>query len=397
MTTTTAPLQPLIIPADRIVRQPVARWQQNLCRNLVSTLSAADGDMGEIAPSMNQLALLEAYQGNNANALQLCEAQIHFWKNFAQQHSNPKQVCLAVQPWINLIRLDRWQNRVDRSTSLYTELAPQARDAQNSLSIHFGLDFSFNQLCQLDPANLQVRLIDNIYWMEYGRQLLACDDHGTLQAHIQDGLKQPLSRFLKLVLLELLFMYQYKLGKFEKALALLDKLEIDRHSSFWLPLKVLEMALHLRLGSAHAPALLEQVMQAIESGRYFKKDGQSLYLLFELCRVCKNFGLSQQEPVLLDMTRELATALNDEVILFEVMHRQAQLQLLDAEQVRQRFSHSLYGVVQKKLGTATQQPPQQARRCANIVSATRHMAELDFGACIAILNQEFALTELSAA
>ena len=378
--------QPLIAQDDRLIRLPIEAWQQTMAQNLIQLLREQNADLSKIAPPLNQLALLDAYQNKNDHALILCDAQIKFWKMLSQKTGDKKYLCLTVQPWINIIRLDRWQNKVDNSASLYQELAPKNRSEPNSLSKHYELGLNFNAFCELNPKNLPIDLLNNVYWAEYGRQLFISGADLALQTHIQSGLNSALNNNLQQTLLELLFSYQSKIGKDEKVLLMLGKMNIPEHRRYWLHFKVMEMALHFKIGSSEAPDLSDKVYRTLISGNAIKRTGYGLYLLFEITKVFKQLALQEQEIHLLQIAKDLASELNDEVILFEIMYRQSELQLMRREEVLEKFQSSRYSFVRKKLNIAPLKPSEHSD---TIVTAVRQLAELNFDGCLRTLENKF--------
>ena len=364
---------------------PIDGWRRALVHTFKSVILERDAKIEEIAPCLNQFALLEAYQSNNVNALALCHAQINFWRNFFTKFGNRHYLSCTIQPWINVARLNRWQNKIDNSASIYQELSPQNRLKLGGLSQFHQIDFSLYDLCSFDNANVVIDVIDNVYWNEYGRLLLNSDRHSDLQAHIQVGLGLNSSLFIRGALFEILFLYQLKIGKPNRVFSLLEELNFQKDHPYWLHFKVLEMSLNVQFHRDDAQALIAEVDQAIRSEDHVTRDARGGQFIFDISKVFRHLGLPEIEVELLQFALPIAQEANDEVLLFEVMERLSALEQLPHAELLERFCDTSYSIIRKKLNLAA---PHDSD-CASsryIVEAAKLLAELNFDACLNVLN-----------
>lgn len=377
--------QPLISPSDRIIKKPICGWRTTLLHAFKDSILERDTKIEEIAACLNQFALLEAYQSNNANALTLCNAQIDFWRNLFIKTGNCHHLSLAIQPWINVARLNRWQNKIDNSASIYQELSPKNRVKLGGLSQFHQINFSLHDLCGFDSDNVTIHVIDNVYWNEYGRLLLSSDRHSDLQAHIQVGLGMNSSFFIKSALFEILFLYQLKIGKPDRVLSLLKELNFQKNHPYWLHFKVLEMSLNVQFHRDDAQALIAEVDQAIRLKDHVTRDARGVQFIFDISKVFHHLGLQEIEVGLLQFALPIAQEANDEVLLFEVMERLSALKQLPPAELLERFCDTSYSIIRKKLNLAAP-PDSDCGSSRYIVEAAKLLAELNFDGCLNVLN-----------
>jgi hypothetical protein len=377
--------QPLISANDRIVKMPIAGWGKALRHSLKNAILERDTMIGEVAPCLNQLALLEAYQSNNANALALCNAQINFWRNLFVKSGDRFYLSSAIQPWINIARLNRWQNKIDNSASIYQELSLENRSELGGLSQFLQVDFSLADLCRFDNKEDAINLIDNVYWNEYGRLLLNSDRYTDLQLHIQVGLGLNTSFFIKSALFEILFLYQLKIGKPDRVLHFLNELNFQKDHPYWLQFKVLEMALHVQFHREDAQSLITEACQAVRSENHVMHDARGAQFIFDISKVFRHLGRLEIEIELLQFALSIAQKADDEVLLFEVMERLSVLEQLSPTELLARFCDSSYAIIRKRLNLGAL-PNSVCASSPYIVQAANLLAELDFEGCLNVLN-----------
>jgi hypothetical protein len=375
--------QPLINSSDRIARRPIRPWRAALARNLVEAISKPRLELDKIPSALNQLALLEAYQGNNNSALLACEAQIRFWQRISRQPGHAHHLSAVVLPWINIVRLERWTSKLDSSMALYSELAPARRYAPASLQRRYGIALTLDEIGQLEHGAGTASLLDVVYWREYAHLLLHAGAGEKLQQHLQAGLRQE-QEFLRVALLETLLAHQATLGNNESALSLVRRMTAsEKKWPHWLHFKTLEMYLVHRVGSREFPSLVDTVVSAALSGEHIERDEGGLALLVDIARLFERLGLRQQELALLRFAHEIAQEVDDEVLLFEVMSRLAVLQPDFGCDLRERFGASSYALVRKKIGLG----PQPADPGPDVAQALQALAELDFDSCVLFLER----------
>jgi hypothetical protein len=374
--------QPLISPSDRLVRQPITPWRMAMVRMLREGISKKELDYNQIGSALNRLALLEAYQGHTGRALMACDAQIRFWQRSAEEPGHAHLLPNIVQPWINILRLERWNNRLDSSISLYRELAPDRRAAPAAFQQRFGIPLTFDALDGISPGRVSY-LLDMVYWREYGNLLFSAGADVELRQHLQAGIGHS-QYFVRAALLEMLLVRQADSGNHAGTLALLRRIRRPDTGAYWLHFKTLEMYLALRTGADDAEVLLQAVLDAALSSEHIERDGAGLALLFDIAKLFARLGMHEQEEMLLQRAYRMAQELNDEVVLFEVMDRLAVLGHDLGCDVRERFAASSYALIRKRLGQA----PRAADTGPDVVQALRALAELDFDTCMLFLDNK---------
>lgn len=368
--------QPLINSSDRLVRRPIAAWRAALLHMLGEALAAPSIDVNRVAPALNQLALLEVYQGNTQGALHACDAQIRFWQRLCAQQGYAHHIGAVVQPWVNIVRLERWSNKADTSRVLYSELAPSRRLEHGSLQDRYGLPLTFDDIDRADPHSGSARLLDVVYWREYAHLLLGTDADEALQLHLQAGL--PANQgFLRVVLIEILLAYQAKRGQHAPALALLGRLPVAQDPIASIPFKTLEMYLAHAIDTRHSAPLADALLEALQSPD-LERDVRSLTLLVDIARLFGQLSMPEHELTVLRQAAELAPVVGDEVLQFEVERRLG----ANSSDLHDRFAASSYALVRKGLGL----PLEPRTTGPDLWRIVESLAELDFTACLSLLR-----------
>lgn len=382
--------EPLICTSDKLIRSPIPPWRASLIASLTVAIRERETNFAGIASALNKLALLEAYQGKHANALALCDGQIAFWRrvagNKAGAETSARKRCLAyaIQPLINIVRLERWKNTLDGPVSLYRELAPEQRAAQGLLQLRHGIELSLGDLCNIDHEADYTELVNTVYWREYARLLLQSGCTEQLQSLLARGLSLPLSRFIRLVLMEILILHQARCGRYASAARLLAKIKITQASSYWLHFKALEMYLAVKSAAGNAALLIGEVMQAIRTGVHAQHNAYGLNLLFDITKVFRDLECDNEESELLELVERIAIDLNDEMIQFEAGDRLATLTGQSREALRQKFQHSSYALIRKRLGMA--HTPTPDRSSETLVQAVNQLARENYMRCLELLD-----------
>ena len=383
--------EPLICGTDRLARRPIRPWRAAMLAALRGALRPAGGgpDFGGVAVALNQLALLEAYEGTPAQALALCRSQIALWQRLSARDAGDgaarRLLGGVIQPLINVVRLERWTAGEAGPVSLYAELAPARRGAPGLLLARQGIALGFEALCALDPRGDYAALLDNVYWREYGRYLLQAGRDDDLQALLAEGLSQPRSAFVQLALVEILLLQQARSGKHGSAMRLLGKLGLAPGSLLWLHFRVCAMFLAVRRGDPAAQVLQDEVMEAVRRGQGIRDDAWGLNLLADIGKVFRVLGCAAEETELLRLALPLALRLGDEMVHFDALERLAQLEGTPRAGLHRQFGQSGYAAIRKRLGLAP------AAACPDpnsgiAVAAAAQLALGDERACLALLD-----------
>lgn len=378
---------PLIASKDRPVRKPLPAWKSNLIVSLQSVLARARPDPAQLAKLLNNLALVEAYRGNHDGALRVCHAQIAFWKAMAMHDGDDGCLGGAIQPWINLIRLERWQHKAERAMASYRELGPQQRATLGQFNRRCRVERTLGQLCSMTGPHDYSTLLDNVYWSEYPRLLLAAGRHDELQQVLMQGLNGRPSDFLRVTLIELLLVQQTERGKYGNVRALLAqiKAQFAKADHYRLQFTVLELYLTYRERNLVDPVLLGQVRAMALSPRHAAPDEHGLHLLLEIARVLHLLGACQTEADVLAAAAPLARSLDDEMAQFDVASRQQALGVAAQVALGVRFGRSSYGLIRTRLGLGRPDAACEASS-ARLLAAVECLARRDFDGCLERLD-----------
>ena len=370
--------------SERLVRLPLGAWESSLAEVLRATLMQSPVQWDAVTGILNVLAVIAAYRGHNDAALGFCEAQIGLSKALSAEPGHAHRLAAVIQPWVNTIRLERWQKKVDSAIPLYRELAPQQRGMMGTLNARYGIGASLDALLRMDESGVYRIVLDNVYWIEYTRWLLATGQTLELQAQLQAGLNSKLSSYAHAGLLEVLLMYQVQIGAHGKArelLARLGRLHSDRNR---LPFAVLELYLGYSCGEGWEPALAA-VCGLTRSARYIQHDKFGLSLLCDIALVLRNFGAPPDAELgLLEQAYPLALAIDDEVSLYDVSARLLELDRLPSGGLPDRFRRSGYALVRKGLGLAPL--PAVSGQASGTLLAAQRLSRLDIDGCLHALR-----------
>jgi hypothetical protein len=375
--------RPLIGSAEIVIRTPLPQLRRDAI-DWLRRSAQQGGDPDQLAQCLNILSLLEVYRGRAAQAARLCEAQIGLFRALAARAGQPQPLVYAIQPWINLMRLQRWQNQGGSSQALYRELGPRQRREPGRFNQQYGIAPTLQQLCELGHAFSYAGLIDQVYWREYPRLLLGNGEHGVLQQLLQDGLNRPLAPGLRPGLIEILLAHQAALGKFSQALALLERMRVPDGGHYHLHFGVLRMYLAAQAGAEPAARLADEMAALLLANGPLSQDAYGLHLLSNSIPVFRALGRREHEIALLRRAGALAGQVGDEVLRFDALQRLSALEQLPRAALLAQFGDSEYSVVRRQLGLPVAEPVADDDS-ARLQRAAAHLAALDFGACAAAL------------
>lgn len=384
MTNAANPLRcrPLIVPSDPLTRKPIVPWRARLAQALREELGKSALDAPRVVVVLNQLALLEAYRGNIEAALTVCDAQIRFWQAHATLPGQSRHLAAVVQPWINIVRLERWGGNVERSMALYRELGPSHRRSRVGLQQRYGIDLSFDELDRLDGSEGLARTLDVTYWREYGNLLFDRGEQAALRLHLQDGMRHD-NEFLRVTSLELLLVDQVNRGHHAAAEAALQRMPLTPAMTHWLPFKTLQMVVAVRNAHAGQAVLVQQVVDGALALAGGDCDERGLILAIAVARVFERLGMRAEETALLQAARTPAQHMDDEVASFEILKRLCALGQEHADALYARFSTSSYAAVRNSLGLG----PAHEDGGPDIPGALQALAACDVDGCLARLDR----------
>jgi hypothetical protein len=117
----------ILMPQDRIPREPLAAWAERLAGALEQarrSIRAPRRLAGEVEGIGNNAGLIAAHRGDLDVAWRLTEHQVWWHGRLARRSGEPTATAHAVQPWVNLGRLEalagRWREALARFAGLGT-------------------------------------------------------------------------------------------------------------------------------------------------------------------------------------------------------------------------------------------------------------------------------------
>jgi len=130
---------------------------------------------------------------------------------------------------------------------------------------------------------------------------------------------------------------------------------------------------------------LEEVCRLAQSRRCLEHDKFGLSLLCDIAATLRDFGVSPDtERSFLEQAYPLALEIDDEVSLFEVSCRLAELGHPPPEQWRDRFQQSEYALIRKRIGL----PPLTVdlRTVSDLMPAVQRLSALDLDGALESLG-----------
>jgi hypothetical protein len=128
----------LLVPLDRAPRRPVDAWTRDLHGRLLRTRSGERRvlDYAEtLAGIGNNAGLIAAFQGERDRARMLCERQMAWQHRMGRRARAPEVERHAVQPWINLGRLDALDGDWEGALARFAKLVARGGNARLCLDL----------------------------------------------------------------------------------------------------------------------------------------------------------------------------------------------------------------------------------------------------------------------
>jgi hypothetical protein len=128
----------LLVPLDRVPRRPVDAWTRDLHARLLRTRSGERRLLHyaeTLAGIGNNAGLIAALQGERGSARMLCERQMAWQHRLGRRARAPEVERHAVQPWINLGRLDALDGDWEGALARFATLMRRGGNAQLCLGL----------------------------------------------------------------------------------------------------------------------------------------------------------------------------------------------------------------------------------------------------------------------
>lgn len=153
----------ILHPEDKLARKPIISWVEDINTSLkaINTLKDLIEEAEKIALIYNQSTYIMAVVGDFKSAYRFCYAAISLFNNIFIQSGKAEYLFYSIQPWINLIRLDRMLMKKD--------------DALNKLRLLISNNFSqaptnyesiISSVFSQNPTSNLLEIINNAYVME---------------------------------------------------------------------------------------------------------------------------------------------------------------------------------------------------------------------------------------
>jgi hypothetical protein len=115
----------LLLPQDRIAREALSPWAVRLTRELREArrgLRLRRHWAVAVSGTTNNAALIAAHRGDTRTAWELCEAHLRWQSRFGRRSGDPATTGHALQPWINLGRLEALDGRGEAAVQRFAVL-----------------------------------------------------------------------------------------------------------------------------------------------------------------------------------------------------------------------------------------------------------------------------------
>lgn len=343
-----------LIQSDTITRQPIHQWRHKLVAELENHLSTGTEVVANI---MNQLALLEAYIGNNTAAFNYCRWQIDYWRNLADCQSDNGVLINVIQPWVNIFRLERWQCNHEIALAMYEQISPEKRHLETDLQHRFSVPLTVADILTLPNADVVQGVVEAVYWLESSHLLLVAKDNSALMQRLQQGLAGNMASATKMRLLELWFKALNDKGEYARGLSALHRMCLTE-SAYSLEFSLLELVLLFNIDADELPKSITVIFDRVMAKNDWEKGPRHLYLLAKISVLFSQIGTQEQYHQLLQLQLNVANSLNDEVIAFEAKSSMADRGWFSSGQLREEFLHSDYQVIRRRLGLEKKSYPE---------------------------------------
>jgi hypothetical protein len=309
----------LLLPQDRIPREPLGLWARRLSAHLEASLA----DIREsaalartVSGIANTAALIAISRGGKSGAWDLCSGQIRWLWRLSRRSGSAPVAVYAVQPWVNLGRLEAISGRCDEAAARFERLMESdAAGALNLECFKVAAD-AWDGVPETRGAGQSHLLL--VYVLDTLRALLINRRHEEL-LRFADRVEARFGDAMRSRLTEGAVVASSLLGDHARAEALARS--GSRGSSGWN-----RFAFQLRLAEAlacggdreGAEAVLRRLgMLVLGLSAGAKAELQNLYVLCRLAGACRELGLDDLAAAVARDALEGARAAGDEVFQIE--------------------------------------------------------------------------------
>jgi hypothetical protein len=117
----------VLFPTEKITCSPLIGWARSLESKLLLFKNYKDilKETDHFATILNQIPLIVSFTGNTKLAARICMDVINFYSNLYSKTRENEILIQAIQPWINLGRLDRIENNYQEAIQKFIFLHTQ--------------------------------------------------------------------------------------------------------------------------------------------------------------------------------------------------------------------------------------------------------------------------------
>ncbi|HSU17021.1 hypothetical protein [Longimicrobium sp.] len=316
-------LTAILLPQDRIAREPLGRWAERLSQRLARVraemrapraLAHAVGAIG------NNAALIAAHAGASAAARGLCERQMAWQLRLARRSRDRAITAHAVQPWVNLARLQAQQR--DCAGALERLAALRRQAGQDALVIGCARVRRDDWEVMAPGHDAFASFMENVFVLDSLKALLLnrrWDETLDFAAALPGATTPPLARFGA----EAYVVASMRLGDAERARATAQAMLPGSQTVF--PLRLAEVhACEGRRGEA-ARLLVPLARLLRDSTPEQRADLQTLHVMNRVAGACAEAGEHGEARALGLLVRQGAETAGDEVIRIESLRLLAAL------------------------------------------------------------------------
>ncbi|HEU0299792.1 MAG TPA: hypothetical protein VFR37_10065, partial [Longimicrobium sp.] len=314
----------LLLPQDRIPREPLSAWAGRLRQNVERFRRSARTPVQlsrEGSAAGNNAALIAALRGDAEGAWAACERQMWWQARLSRRARVPAIAARCVQPWVNLARLEAlagdWQGAVTRLERLRPlgksgaiALQPLRRDGTGCSQITGSGDDDF-------PA-----VLDNMYVIDTLRALLQ-NRRWDEVLHFADAVRRRFRPGLGLWAMEAQVVAACRAGDHDRARAVaceaLERPDVTawRRVVFRMRLAEVEACAGDAAGAAAALAPLARGVRRLSAEA--RAQLQPLYVLARLAGACLECGMAEDAAAIAGGVYEGARAAGDQVFQVEAL------------------------------------------------------------------------------
>lgn len=372
-------IHPLVSIPERPLCLPAHLWENKLITALLKQVSLKkDIHIGTTSVILNKLALISVFQGSLSVARRICECHIQLCCNLAIRDNNNYSLQYAVQPWINLVRLSRSEGDTEKIRSAYSLLSP----ANRRMPIDLGLQscFSLEQLI-VDAEDNQLRdVLDNVFWIEYGKYLLRSNDPYTAKEHCLFGLKSDLNPMAKTSLLEFFVISDASIEMKPSLFSYIERILKNVNGEKWVSLSflLLKMQIYKAFNVSLDNIQLSNLRQTYSDRSNYGVHMKGLLRINSVIDAVEKFEDVDGQLAMINIQQDIANQLNDEISIFIGMQKKVKYGACTDGELKKKFYTSKYAMIRNAIGVPILE---DNKKLDMILSCVEDLSKFEFSSC----------------